>query len=77
MASKLWVVRMRWGGLMGRLYRMTRGPKPTKTKRGDWPRQKVCEYWWEALRFEGMFPKCYHLKPGGGPVEIKFEKEPT
>ncbi len=72
--GEVWVVRTRRAGLMGGLYRMTRGPKPSKNKRGDWPRQKVCEYWCEVLRFEGIFPKCYHLKPGGGPVLIEFKE---
>ncbi len=72
-ASKRWAVRERQGGLMGRMYRLSSGVTPRKGKDGDWlkvPRG----FWLSYQHFETFFSKCYHLKPGGGPVEIKFEE---
>lgn len=70
--TKRWAVRQESTGIY--LFYVGR---PRKI-RGDW--RASCDGYMgsmESFRFLGFFPECYHLEPGGGPVEIRFEKVPA
>lgn len=57
-----------------RTYWFLRGRKPRKNAEGFWPMSEVIGVM-SAIGYEKTFPKCFHLPPNGGPVEIEF-KEP-
>lgn len=74
--TKRWAVRE--SKAKGGWYLIVIGPKPSKPKDG----------WYELVEegaadvdsissdlFEWIFPDCYHLPFGGGPVEIRFADE--
>lgn len=69
---KRWVVRENKNN--GGWYWLLFGLKPKKPK-GGWRQFPGDTPPISADGFEGFFPECYHLRPGGGPVEIEF-KEP-
>ncbi len=72
--GKLWFVR---NDDAAQWYILLHGDQPCKPKVG-WcrtHRRFVDEFCPET--FERYMPQCFHLKPGGGPVEIKFAKEPA
>lgn len=54
-------------------YLVARGRKPYK-KKNQWITMGNPQ-WVAPTAYEHLFPEHYHLKPGGGPVEIEFADE--
>lgn len=74
MASKVrrWAVRRDWGSNSD--YIVFLGRKPRTSCRGWNSSQAGYLNYVCPEKYERFFPECYHLKPGGGPVEIEFKE---
>lgn len=69
---KRWAVRENLQSDGTAWYGLFVGLKPRK----DWNSKRAKFVVFLCSRhFEAFVPKCYHLPPGGGPVEIRFEDE--
>jgi len=68
-----WLVRAHEKGGMDFIpYYVYFGTEPQRTKEGYWPMNRRRQMGGPRA-LERVFPKCYHLKPGGGPVKVEWK----